>query len=251
MIDRRHKPLFWVSDADNTLWDTDAVFRSAQIELLSEVEKKVGITANSPDRLGYLRSVDQTLAQLDHRGLRYPTTMLISALASNLQGVSINDSVKKALLGLLHINKSDTDLIACHFDEEVHKLPPLRPGVRKGLELLQDIGAEILILTEGSQDRITATLKELELTPLVNSVLSAKKSPLLFSRLAKSNTNSKRWAIGDQLDRDVIPAIEAGFEAIYFPGGFKPNWANKLHSNSSNYVVTESYLSAVNYALAI
>jgi putative hydrolase of the HAD superfamily len=248
---RKNISVFWVSDADNTLWDTDAVYRTAQTQLLTEVEMKVGITSQRPDRLGYLRSVDQALARLDHRGLRYPTTMLISALASNLRGVSVNDSVKKALLGISHINQSEADLIACHFEEAVNKLPSLRPGVKKGLSLLQTIGAEVLILTEGPQDRINATLNKWGLTPLVDSVLSAKKSPLLFKRLAMSKPNAKRWAIGDQLDRDVLPAIGAGFEAIYFPGGFKPNWADISPSNSLNYVVTESYLTAVNHALAI
>ncbi len=250
MIARSHIPMFWVSDADNTLWDTDAVFRSAQLELLTGVEKKVGITISCSDRLGYLRSVDQALAHLDHRGLRYPTTMLISALASNLQGVSINDSVKKALRGISPINKSVADLIACRFTDAVSKLPSLRPGVKRGLERLQTFGAEVLILTEGSQDRIDATLNECELTPLVGSVLSAKKSPLLFNRLARFKSTEKKWAIGDQLDRDVLPAIKAGFEAIYFPGGFTPNWPNMSMPPSLNYLVADDYLSAVNKVLA-
>lgn len=243
--------MFWVSDADNTLWNTDAVFRSAQIELLTEVEKKVGISTNFPDRLGYLRSIDQALAHVDHRGLRYPTTMLISALASNLLGVSINDSVKKALHGISPINKSGADLIACRFEEAVNKFPSLRPGVKKGLEQLQSIDAEVLVLTEGPQDRINATLNEYGLTPLVGSILSAKKSLSLFKRLARVKPTAKRWAIGDQLDLDVLPAIEAGFEAIYFPGGFKPNWPNMFASNTSKYFVTENYLSAVNHAIEI
>lgn len=248
---RNNFSVFWVSDADNTLWDTDAVYRSAQIELLTEVERKVGITTQCPDRLGYLRSVDQALAQLDHRGLRYPTTMLISALASNLRGVSINNSVKKALLGTLLINKSEADLIACHFEEAANKMPPLRSGVKKGLELLRTIGAEVLILTEGPQDRINATLNEYGLTPLVGSILSAKKSSSLFKRLARVKPTAKRWSIGDQLDRDILPAIEAGFEAIYFPGGFKPNWTNMFASNNLSYFMTEDYLSAVKHAITI
>jgi putative hydrolase of the HAD superfamily len=30
--------------------------------------------------------------------------------------------------------------------------------------------------------------------------------------------------IGDQLDRDIRPAKEAGLRTIYFPGGFRPGW---------------------------
>ncbi len=31
--------------------------------------------------------------------------------------------------------------------------------------------------------------------------------------------------VGDQLDRDIGPAKEAGLTTIYFPGGFSPRWA--------------------------
>jgi putative hydrolase of the HAD superfamily len=30
--------------------------------------------------------------------------------------------------------------------------------------------------------------------------------------------------VGDQLDRDIAPAKEAGLTTIYFPSGFKPKW---------------------------
>ena len=32
------------------------------------------------------------------------------------------------------------------------------------------------------------------------------------------------FMIGDQLDRDIAPAKEAGLKTIYFPGGFVPRW---------------------------
>ena len=38
--------------------------------------------------------------------------------------------------------------------------------------------------------------------------------------------------VGDQLERDIRPAKEAGLRTIYFPGGFKPKWeasSNNVH----------------------
>ena len=53
---------FVVVDADNTLWDTNAVYANAQLALLSAVEEHVGVNA-AGDRLTYLRNIDQALAQ--------------------------------------------------------------------------------------------------------------------------------------------------------------------------------------------
>src|SRR5262245_40548576 len=86
--------LLWVSDADNTLWDTDSVYRLAHLALLSRVELELGLRADTKDRLHYLREVDQGLATLDHRGLRYPPAMLISATASRLTGVSLERALQ-------------------------------------------------------------------------------------------------------------------------------------------------------------
>jgi putative hydrolase of the HAD superfamily len=47
-------------DADNTLWDTNEVFAVAQLGLLSNVEKVVGATASTDDRLGFVRQLDPT-----------------------------------------------------------------------------------------------------------------------------------------------------------------------------------------------
>jgi hypothetical protein len=54
-------------DADNTLWDTDAVFASAQLELLAGVEELVGIGSVATDPLAFIREIDQQLAERHHR----------------------------------------------------------------------------------------------------------------------------------------------------------------------------------------
>jgi putative hydrolase of the HAD superfamily len=43
--------------------------------------------------------------------------------------------------------------------------------------------------------------------------------------------------IGDQLDRDIVPAMEADFLTIYFPGGFQPNWLDKYNGINPNHKI--------------
>jgi len=65
-------------DADNTLWDTDGVFADAQLALLKELEDHLGVQFPEPDRLAFVRAIDQGLAERHHEGLRYPPRFLIN-----------------------------------------------------------------------------------------------------------------------------------------------------------------------------
>jgi putative hydrolase of the HAD superfamily len=78
-------PVFFV-DADNTLWGTDAVFAEAQERLLDRVEEACAASANMPNRLHFIREVDQALAERHHLSLKYPPVLLAQALALALAG---------------------------------------------------------------------------------------------------------------------------------------------------------------------
>lgn len=44
--------------------------------------------------------------------------------------------------------------------------------------------------------------------------------------------------IGDQLDRDIVPAKEAGLTTIYFPGGFQPKWQSTEYEDFVDYWIS-------------
>jgi ribonucleotide monophosphatase NagD (HAD superfamily) len=39
-----------------------------------------------------------------------------------------------------------------------------------------------------------------------------------------NESNNPAIVIGDQLDRDIAPAKQAGLITVFFPGGFRPKW---------------------------
>jgi putative hydrolase of the HAD superfamily len=79
ITDRKRLVLF--VDADNTLWDTDGIFATAQLNLLTAVETAIGFPIFVANRLAFVRQIDQALAELHHRGLRYPPRLLAAAVA--------------------------------------------------------------------------------------------------------------------------------------------------------------------------
>lgn len=227
-------------DADNTLWDTDGVFASAQLNLLAAIEQSTGKKIIDSNRLALVRVADQALAERHHAGLRYPPRLLINALADVLHGEDVERAARLALTGSGVAQLSDDQaapLISAYFDDLGHR-PGLRPGVHAGLVALKDIGCTVLILTEGAQIRVKRTAEELGLFDFFNRIVEGAKRPDLFRRMLRlTDAPDNAFMVGDQLDRDIAPAKAAGVNTIYFPGGFQPRWAPDLQSTRPDHVI--------------
>ncbi|MFJ4543047.1 hypothetical protein ACIP1X_05510 [Pseudomonas sp. NPDC088885] len=244
----KSKSLLWVTDADNTLWDTNAIFERAHLGLLASVEDLLGIACGSPDRLKYIRDVDQMIASMHAKGLRYPVELLIAGVECRLRGGSVTHSVDSVLKGEIATVARYSNAIE-KFTETISLTPDLRMGVLEGVAQLAEYGATIVVATEGAKSRIDSCLRIHRLSEFVSACVEGAKTSELYCRISESVDCDSQWVIGDQLDRDVLPAISAGFNAAYFPGGFLPSW--HVPSNiSSATVVVNDYFEAVKFAMS-
>lgn len=219
--------ILWTTDADNTLWDTDKTYADAQLKLITSIEEKLKIKAATQDKLKYLREVDQQISTQHHLGLRYPVEILISALTKRLNGIPTTVAVKSSLReGIVEgdLFSRETSQL---FLKEVSNTPPLREGVLEGLKALHKVQAVVVVVvvaTEGSITRIKKHLSDHCISHFITLCIEGAKSKVLYSRIANLYPDRQVWSIGDQLNRDIQPALEAGFKAIYLPGGFNPFW---------------------------
>lgn len=214
--------LLWITDADNTLWDTDSVFANAQLALLEAMEAASGQPLESGDRLRFVREIDQGIAAQHHRGLRYSAELLALGVWERLSGRSLADSVRRALNG--SPSSSTLRSVSEAFSAGLCEVPSLRPGVIEGLIELRDRGADIIVASEGSKARIERTLTHHNVASFVRMCIEAPKTTELFRRLATASERKEPWMIGDQLDRDIVPSRAAGYRTVYFPGSFMPHW---------------------------
>jgi putative hydrolase of the HAD superfamily len=237
LLDRR--PLV-VSDADNTLWDTDAVYRRAQLALFDAVRVKVDSASPPPDPLSYLRRIDEQIAHRHPLRWKYPPRILIASLAHALSQPDSSD--------LPHFTQAPEVL-----DEPVildlehqfltaldNETPLLRDSVVEGLGELRRIGARIVLATEAAADRCQALLTSHNLLEYITAVHASVKTPALFraiSNLYSADAGAK-FMVGDQHDRDIAPAKAAGFVTILFPGGFKPSVEDN-HDAIADFVVSK------------
>jgi hypothetical protein len=53
--------------------------------------------------------------------------------------------------------------------------------------------------------------------------------------------------IGDQLDRDIVPAASAGYRTLYYPSAFLPRWHKQIEENCATAIVRD-YFEGVRFA---
>ncbi len=228
-MSRGYSALF--TDADNTLWDTNAVFKHAQLLLMREVLKVVKPAHHSheSDALGYLRTIDQKIAAGHPDRLSYPPKLLARGLALALLGNSTDDAVKKVLRFTRLDSKLDRPVE--HYLNALLEIPSLRPGVSKTIPVASTL-AKITVVTEGDLNRCRLLLEKHNLEKFVTEIISGNKDRQLFANLASRYTTHKLIMVGDQLDRDIEPPKLAGFFTVWFPGGFSPYWLTGAGSSA-------------------
>jgi len=223
MTNRAH--LF--TDADNTLWDTDSVFATAQLEMLREIERITG--RNAPDDedrgLAFLRNIDQRIAAIHPDFLRYPPHLLARGLALVLDGAAVEDAVSQVLAASTG-NSDEFETAQAQFLKSIGRLPPLRNGVREAMFAISNVHIPISVVTEERVERCRKFLVGHQLEGYVGNIVSVRKTAEAFLALRQSAGGAKCFMVGDQIDRDVEPAAAAGFLTFYFPGGFSPYWAS-------------------------
>lgn len=214
-------------DADNTLWDTDGVYAAAQSRLLDGVLELIGADAAPSKPLAFLRAVDQAIAARHQDGLRYPPLLLVRGLERALSGEAPDAAARAASRGRhdYQIDSETAESLVDRFRSGLRAVPDLRPGVVKGLAELSAAGVRLLVVSEAAKRRVEVTAARHGILGLFDRILEGRKRPEFYGRiLTLIGRPSRAFMVGDQVDRDVVPARAAGLETIHFPGGFQPRW---------------------------
>jgi FMN phosphatase YigB (HAD superfamily) len=232
-----------VTDADTTRWDTDSIYAEGQLELLKRIEQETGLKAKTRNRLAFVRTVDQELARLNQYSLKYPPEFLVYAIAIYLGGVSLPKATLTAISNVetLKSNAGITKHVKWFKNHLMNKIPKLRPGVKTGLRKLSQMGVLLLVLTEGSREKCQTLLHHFDLMNCVFEIIEGRKLVSLYKNIARNfvNLSKKKVMIGDQLDRDINVAKQAGYITVYFPSRFQPSWVPRdEEKNISDYRIS-------------
>jgi putative hydrolase of the HAD superfamily len=226
-------------DADNTLWDTNAVFRDAQLALLGVLQD--GVPPLPPEEaLLTLRALDMTLVERLGR-FEYDIEQLITALilhwTTDLQGDALLNRARSVPSPL---DARQQDLVAAAkraFMEGLNQIPELLPDTVEVLARLHAArlaGAPLVtaVLSEGDPDRLERVFNayHVDIASIFDEILVGPKSQRLFELArgamvdllnAPVDPAATRFVIvGDALKRDVKFGNQAGFTSVYKPASF-------------------------------
>ena len=234
----------WIyTDADNTLWDTNAVFAEAQLALLDAGEQWTGTKGPHERRLEFVRSFDQAIAKQHHAGLRYPPALLVRSLFEGLRGATPSAAADAALIEGFAPGPVEAEALN-RYSAILSRQPPLLPGVLEGLQFARRADVPAYVVSEGPVERLRERLRVLNLQHLVSGALSATKSLELYLRLKQRAAPREVWMIGDQFDKDIRLAHQAGLRTILVLGAFHPHWENPSDATLADAVV-DTFLDAI------
>jgi len=240
-----------VTDADNTLWDTNKGYEDAQLGLLEGVERFVNIHADVADRLEYIRELDRAIVSKLGGRWAYAAHILSNALHQRLSGQSIERSVEQAVESSHALHDPG---IPSSFELRLRtSIPQLRQGVRRGLEELRALGATVVVATEGKPQKTHSLLSGHELAPFVSEVVVVedKAAKPWIAQLERLRADfSVAVAVGDQISRDIVPARLAGFRTVLFPSRYRSH-SESPESPSSPDVTIASFEEVPRYVRAI
>ena len=240
----------WIyTDADNTLWDTNAVFANAQLQLLEHAEHIAGVHAPLSERLDFVRQYDQAIAKRHHALLRYPPILLLRALTLGLGGVSVESAIARVLAeGAI---PAEPEALALKlYQTNLAKTPKLLRGVSDGLSWVRQLEIPVYVITEGPAAITNGRLRELGLDGYVDGVLSASKSVELYARLVERAAPKIATMIGDQPDRDVLLPHKAGMQAVLVKSQFRPEWLADRNYEAHADAVADDFLAAVRWIVS-
>ena len=237
------------TDADNTLWNTDAVFAAAQLDMLHEIERITGRNAPADEDRGlaFLRNLDQRIAAVHPNDLRYPPGLLAHGLALVLEGKEVEEAVARVTEPGIALG-SVFEAAQARFLDSIRRLPPLREGVREGLLAISEANIAITVVTEERVERCRQFLTGHRLENMITDVVSVRKTTEAYLDLRRSAVTGRYFMVGDQFDRDILAAASAGYSTFYFPGGFAPYWASELDTSKTRRI--DRYDAIVPYVLA-
>ena len=244
-----------IVDGDNTLWDTNAVFENAQLNMLRNLVKE-NLNIDPETEFSRLREFDDILVKYYNKH-EYDFSVLALSLYLFYKGLERDKAIQRACEAFekkLDIEGMDF-AIKCgnKFKEELRKFPPVFKDIKKTLETLKQHNCVIILSSEGDKERVRRIIKYYSMERYFDHILNGRKSVEQFKearkigkqiwhvRYPEDKKTPKIIVIGDLLDRDIQFGNLIGAITVYKPGGYKGQQTPRNENEKPNYEIKEMH----------
>jgi putative hydrolase of the HAD superfamily len=230
-----------IFDADNTLWDTDVVFRSAQMAMLKQLAPPA-LVMNANEQIDQLRALDQAIgrrvgvAEYDFHLLAIAETFVLWHEAA--PEAAAEQALSSGAAGLDPPAVAAARRATREFRERLSDIPPLFPDTRSVLKALRvDTGdpsntIAVVVFSEGDERRLRTVLAvhRLEEEQLIDGVIIATKSTPAMERARRIGLERLpplpvgqgplTVVVGDSLRREIRFGKRIGALTVYKPSRY-------------------------------
>ena len=236
--------VIFITDADNTLWDTNKVFTEAQLGLISAIQASC---PQSASRLSFelLRKLDDQIAV--QTGIHeYDFRILALALIYFQEGVEEKKAVSAATNYQQH-QHGDREILAEEatqiFRSKLEETPPLLPTVSDSLNVLAKLKVQfagilaVILHSEGDPNRVERIIRDhfgnQEPNVFDAVVITDRKSKDSYQQSKErgvqvlqdpwlhSQDMQQTIVVGDNISKDIEPGNLIGALTVYVPGNYK------------------------------
>jgi len=242
-----------IIDGDNTLWDTNAVFKNAQLNMLNCLRKEIP-KIDPETEFFRLRDFDDILIK-HYNKHEYDFSVLALSLYLYYKGSEKHEAIQKAFETFekkLHVEGMDfTMKCGNKFKEDLRKVPPLFKGAEETLEILKKHACVIILSSEGDKNRVRKIIQYYSMERYFDHILNGRKSVEQFKEAKKIGIKiwrenhpedreiPKTIVIGDLLDRDILFGNQIDAVTVYKPSGYKGHEIPKNENEKPNYEINE------------
>ena len=233
-----------ITDADNTLWDTNAVFTDAQIGLLA-VLRAEGYRLGG-NEFQKLRELDSLLVELT--GMHeYDFRLLALAVILHSRGMTVKGATRTAVRDFgrrLESYKTTVENGVNEFRRRLTEFPPLYANVRSTLRALREkYGCVLALVSNGNEARVNETVDHYKIRRYFDIISTGKKNLETYVKVEHSAKALMRGVpervvvIGDQIDVDIVLGNKIGAITVFKPGGYRPEISAANPDEVPDYVV--------------
>lgn len=242
-----------IVDGDNTLWDSNAVFKNAQLTMLKNLNK-INLNITPKAEFLRLREFDDILVK-HFKKHEYNFSILALSLYLYFKGSKRDEAIQRACEAFdkeLNVEGKDSATkCGVIFNEDLRKLPVLFKDVKKTLETLKQLDCVVILSSEGDKERVRRIIKYHSVEHYFDHIMNGRKSVKQFEEAKeigmqiwsrkhpKDRRIPKVVVIGDLLDRDIQFGNLIGATTIYKPGGYKGYQRPANENETPNYEVKE------------
>ncbi len=227
---RQAERLAVVFDGDDTLWSTEALYDRAR-DTTREVVSAAGLDGAAWEALE--RRIDvENVKTFGYSPLRFPTSCVQAyETLCRVQNQKVDDTI------LARIQVTASAVFECE--------PPVMPSAAATLSLLRSRGVRLALLTKGDlviqQRRIESSGLShfFDLTRIVSEKTAATINEVVDRLGAKARYT---WMVGNSLRSDILPALEAGLQALWIDAHV---WE---HERSHDHVVDQRMVALTSLA---